>query len=448
MKLSAWISLLIIAVIGPSCSTVPLAEKAEVQTLFGEMKAHRYRLPNGLKVVLVEDRSSPTFAYQTWFRVGSRNEEVGKTGLAHLFEHMMFRQTKNLKEGEFDRLLEEAGVEGQNAFTSMDYTAYVQELPSDRLDLIVRLESERMVNLIVNDASFKTETEVVQNERRMSKENNPAGMMFQELFALMFRVHPYRWPVIGYEEDLAAMTSADALEFYNRFYAPDRATIVIVGDIRPKQALKLIHQHYGSIQNRSIQDVPLPVEPPQTSIRRKKLSLTLPTEKLMITFRAPEFSSADTPTLELIQSILSFGAGSRLNRALVETGIATSVGAGAYGTIDPSMFIFSLNLQKGARSPRAESVILRELERLKKESVPEREIERARNLYRFHHFDSLGSNQEKARFIGQHETVSEHFKSGVQLLNRVMEVSSSDIMRVAKKYFNPNHRTVVTGVPQ
>ncbi|NDG83730.1 MAG: insulinase family protein, partial [Proteobacteria bacterium] len=198
----------------------------EVIPFAGNFSLRRARLPNGLKILILKDPSSPTFAYQTWFNVGSRNEVAGKTGLAHLFEHLMFKGTTHHKEGEFDALLEQAGAEGENAFTSNDHTAYVQELPDTRFDLITDLEADRMVNLIVNDASFKTEREVVQNERRFRKENSAEGTMYQTLFETSFSEHPYHWPVIGYEQDLNAMTAQDARDFYERFYSPDRATVV------------------------------------------------------------------------------------------------------------------------------------------------------------------------------------------------------------------------------
>ena len=239
----------------PGCSSGPEVKSAapdlNAVPLVGNFLVHRYTLDNGLRLLVVEDHTSPTFAYQTWFRVGSRDEVVGRTGLAHLFEHMMFKETKLHKDGEFDKLLEAAGAEGENAFTSRDYTAYVQELPSTKLDLIMSLESDRMVGLEVNDQLFKTELEVVQNERRFRNENSPDGTMYQEIFDASFTKHPYHWPVIGYQEgprydDLRATTHrwrSTALTT-----APTTRRSWSSGDVKPDEVLaKVTQKYYGAI---------------------------------------------------------------------------------------------------------------------------------------------------------------------------------------------------------
>jgi zinc protease len=213
-----------------SCAGTPPKPENHALPFIGGFEVHRYVLDNGLKLMIVEDHSSPTFAYHTWFRVGSRDEKVKYTGLAHLFEHMMFKGTTVHPPGEFDRLLERAGAEGENAFTSHDYTAYVQEMPKSELDLIVRLEADRMVNLVVDEKSFKTETEVVQNERRFRTENSPDGTLTQILFETAFTKHSYHWPVIGYQEDLERMSAQDAFSFYKTFYNPNNAVVVVVGE--------------------------------------------------------------------------------------------------------------------------------------------------------------------------------------------------------------------------
>ena len=301
----------LLALAFPACSTLrnqsdatPIQNKIPV---VGTYEAARTTLANGLRIIVVEDHSSPTFAYDTWFRVGSRDEAPGKTGLAHLFEHMMFKETTHLKEGEFSKVLDAAGAEGENAFTNHDYTAYVQELPKDQLDLIIRLESDRMVNLLVNDQAFKTEVEVVQNERRMRNENNPEGTMYQELYGNAYRSHSYRWPVIGYAEDLAAMSSQDALDFYRRHYRPSLATIVVVGDVSTREVFSKIEKAYGAIPGTAPDGLaplaaPSP-EPAQTEIRRKTC-LHIQVEKLVVAYPVPQFDHADTPALRVLETLL------------------------------------------------------------------------------------------------------------------------------------------------
>lgn len=416
--------------------------------LVGSFEVHRYELPNGLKVLIVEDHSSPTLSYQTWFNVGSRNEEKGRTGLAHLFEHMMFKGTTNYKDGEFDKILEGAGSEGTNAFTNRDYTAYVQELPSDKLETIVRMESDRMVNLIVDEKAFKTETEVVQNERRFRYENNPDGLIYQELFAQAFTVHPYHWPVIGYQEDLEAMTAEDARKFYKTFYSPNHATIVIAGDVKPDSALELIRRYYGSIPAQPSPGQALAAEPEQTAVRRKNLPLNIQVEKLLVGFRTPPYVHPDTPTLALLQGILAGGKSSRLQRALVDTGIASTVYTYDLDDKDPSLFLISANLQKGKRAAQAEAIILKEIQRLAKELVPQKELERAKNKITFGFYEGLNSNAEKTRFLGQFEIIAGDFQEGIRMFERIQSITAEQLREVVAKYLKPNTRTVITGVPK
>lgn len=420
-----------------SADTVPLA---------GSYVVHRHTLENGLRILVVEDHSSPTFAYQTWFRVGSRDEQVGRTGLAHLFEHMMFKETKSLKDGEFDKILEGAGAEGENAFTSRDYTAYVQEMPSDKLDLIMKLEADRMVNLVVNDESFKTEREVVQNERRFRTENSPDGTMYQEMFDVAFAKHSYHWPVIGYQKDLDAMTSEDARAFYRSFYSPNHATLVVVGDVKADDVLAKAKSYYGSIAAQQSPAQAIEAEPEQTSPRRRNLKLNVQVEKLLMGYHIPGILDRDMPAIDVLSAVLTGGKSSRLSRALVETGIASNADAYDLEDRDPSLFILISNLQKGKRAAQAESVILKEIARLTKEPVSAQELERAKNRISFNFNEGLGSNSDKCRFLGHYEAIANDFTLGLQHYQRIQAVTAADVQAVAKKYLNPNNRSVVTGV--
>ena len=416
--------------------------------LVGTYKVHPFVLDNGLKLLVVEDHSSPTFAYQTWFRVGSRDEVATRTGLAHLFEHLMFKATSNHPEGEFDRILEAAGAEGENAFTSWDYTAYVQELPKDKLELIASLESDRMVNLVVNDESFKTEREVVQNERRYRNENNPNGMMYQEGLALAFQKHSYHWPVIGYQEDLAAMTSEDPRKFYRSYYAPNHATIIVCGDVDPDQVLSVVKKFYGKFAAQETPPHEIAVEPAQTAPRRKQLKLNIQVEQLLMGYKIPNVMSEDTPTLFAIDALLTGGKSSRLNRALVDTGIASKIETEPLSAKDPMVFIIEASLQKGKKATQAESVILRELARLAKEVPSPQELDRAKNRVDFSFYESMDSNSERANFIGRYESISPGFQYGLKVQNAVQTVTPEQVRTAIQKYFDPKNRTVITGVQQ
>jgi len=411
-------------------------------------QVHRSVLNNGLKLLILEDHSSPTFAYQTWYKVGSRNEAIKKTGLAHLFEHMMFKETTQLKEGEFDRLLEGAGAEGENAFTSRDFTAYIQEMPSARIDLITQLEASRMRQVIVNEKSFKTETEVVQNERRFRNENNPDGLMNQELFELAFQKHSYHWPIIGYQKDLELMSAHDALEFYHTYYSPNHATVIVVGDVNPNEVKRLVEKHYGAYPSQPEPLLKQALEPTQDQMRQKVLKLNIQVEKLVMGYKTPEFSHPDVPVLDVIQGLLTGGKSNRLRKALVETGISSGVESEDMDNIDPALFIIATNLQKGKKAIQARQVIERELSKLSQELVSDQELERTKNSINFQFYDGLGSNFTKAYFLGFYETISGDFRSGLERRDAIQKVSSEDILRVAKKYFKNSQLTVITGVPK
>ncbi|MEK6580147.1 MAG: pitrilysin family protein [Bdellovibrionota bacterium] len=431
-------------------------EKKEILPLAGDYRVHRYRFDNGLKLLVVEDHSSPTFSYQTWYNVGSRHEKIGRTGLAHLFEHMMFKQTKNLKDGEFSKKLDELGAQGENAFTTQDYTAYIQELPvnsassdhESNLELITRFEAERMTQLVVDEKAFKTETEVVQNERRFRYENNADGAIYQELFDLSFNKHPYHWPVIGYQQDLDAMSSDNAVDFYRNYYNPSRTVIAVSGDVIPDEVSNFVKKHYGSLLGSSPPSAQYEQEPPQTAPRRKALPLNVQVEKLAMSYHIPGILQEDVPTLSVIEAILSGGKSSRLHRALVDTGVASAIEIYDGETVDPGLFSFFVNFQKGKRATMGESIILKELEELKKKPVPDPELEKAKNRIRFTYFQDLESNYRKTHFIGLYETIAGDFTFGPRMIEQIGQITPAQVQAVAKKYFDPSGRTVVTGVPK
>lgn len=411
--------------------------------------ASRFSLPNGLRIVIVEDHSSPTFAYQTWYRVGSKNEEKKKTGLAHLFEHMMFKGTRTYPEGQLDRLLEAAGAEGENAFTNHDQTVYVQELPSSQLELIVKLESDRMQNLVVDDHSFKTEVEVVQNERRFRNENNPDGLIHQTLYELVYEKHPYHWPVIGYEEDLKAMKAADALDFYRKYYQPNRATVVVVGDVDTQKTLDLITKYYGALTNNMSTPRYVKVsEPTAKSPRRKSLKLNIQVQKLVMGYLSTPSIHPDTPALMVLEDLLSSGKSSRLSKALVDGGVATYAAAYHQQNEDDSIFAIEVGLQKGNAASRAEKIALTEIRKLQDVLVGDRELKRAKNRILFSFYSALDSNSERAEFVGKYESISGDFRNGLKRAKDLDAVTAEDVRRVARKYLQENSRTVVIGEPK
>jgi zinc protease len=439
----------VLAIAGLSaCSHAPKVVKEGESPYFGTMRVHRYRLENGLKILALQDRSAPTFAYHTWFRVGSRDEQKGLTGLAHFFEHMMFKETKNLKEGEFDKKLEAAGAEGENAFTSRDYTGYVQSLPSDKLDLIAGLEAERMLNLVINDEALDKERQVVHNERRFRYENNPNGKMYERLYELSFAKHHYHWPVIGYAADLDGAKRSDFESFYKRFYAPNNATVVVVGDIDPDELASTVAKHYGKLPASEIDRKASPAEPRQTAEKTETMPIKSPVEKLMAAYRIPDVNSDEFPAIEVLRNVLGSGRSSRLHRKLVDTGIASSVDLESSENAEPGLFVFFVNLQKERTAAEALAVIDREVREIAAGRVSDEELERAISMHRFEIFDDLASNQSKAHFLGFYETVAGKFGRGVEILDGLKAVDRKALAAIAKNHLRAENRTVVIGKPE
>jgi zinc protease len=425
--------------------TSPSVVDEGLSDFFGNSKVHRYRLANGLKILVLEDHTAPTVAYQTWYKVGSRDEQKGLTGLAHLFEHMMFKATKNLKEGEYMRLLEGAGAEGLNASTSNDYTDYVQALPKDKLEMIANLESDRMVNLLVDNAALTSEREVVQNERRMRTENNPDGLLFQRLEEVAYKMHSYQWPVIGYEADLVRASQKDCESFYKRFYAPNNATIAVVGDVDAANVVNLIDKKYGKLPSSKIDRRTPPVEPEQEQERSDTLTLKSPVEKLLVGYHTVNVQSIDMPALEVLRILLGEGRSSRLYKALVDGEIATNVEVENPDHIDPSMFRIFANMQKGKTAQQALAVIDHEIKKIASGKVTQEELDRAIAMGRFQLLDGLGSNMAKAQFLGYYETVAGRFERGVDIAKGMRAVNKKALVEVARRYLRKTNRSVIFG---
>ena len=312
----------------------------------------------------------------------------------------------------------------------------------------MRLESDRMTNLLVDDEAFKSEREVVQQERRMRTENNPDGLMYQELMKLAFNKHSYGWPVIGYEEDLNRMTTADAQAFYKNFYHPSNAIVVIVGDINSDQAFELVKKYYGGIAKREMNQVVPEKEPEQIEPRRSTMKLNIQVQRLTLAFPGPDNTSESNPALDAVEAVLSHGRASRLERALIDTGIATGAGCDNSPGIDPSLFVCSVSLQDGKSAVVAERVILSEIQRLKTALVPAPELERAKNLVMFAMYQGLSTSSAKANSLGHMETQFNGFENGVRMLDLFMKVTPEQLMEAAKTYLKPEKRVVVIGVPK
>ncbi len=407
----------------------------------------RYRLHNGLEVLILEDHTAPTFAYQTWFRVGSRHERLGSTGIAHLFEHLMFKETQNMKEGEFDRIMEAHGAE-TNAATWVDWTMYREDLPAPHLDLAVRLEADRMEHMVLTQEQLDSEREVVKNERRYRVDNDPEGAMFELLYATAFTRHPYGWPTIGWMKDIEAITLDQCLAFYRTYYAPNNATLVLVGDVDPAEALASINAAYGPMQPQPLPPEDLPPEPAPEAERRRLLTMPLSSPKLLIGYTAPALNDPDHAAVEVAHQLLFGGKSGRLYKRLV-TDLEWVTDATAWVTefTYPGLYELLLTLKPGTDTAAVEAAVTEELERLAAGDIAPEELERAHNQLEAAFLRNMQSVGERAYGLGHYATTAGDFKLLFHLTERTRAVTAQDIQRAARAWLTPQRRTVILALP-
>lgn len=418
---------------------------------WGDVSISKYKFSNGLTVILAEQQKVPLFAYQTWFHVGSRREKNGKTGIAHFFEHLLFKETKNLKEGEFDRIMEENGA-STNAGTWVDWTYYYETLPADpqKIELVIKLESDRMRNMILNERQIESERGVIMNERRFRVDNDVDGSMSEALDRLAYDVHPYGLPTIGWMEDIQHLSLEDCIQFYKTYYSPNNATIVVVGNIDAKQTLKWIEQYYGVYPAATIPPEEVNVEPPQKGLKKKTLHREdIDSEKVIYAYHATEYGHKDTPTIELLGEILFNGEGSRLYRMMVTNEeIAADVHSSLAHLEHPSLFQISVAMRKGEPLQKSHNRVLKEIKRIQDEGVTEKELERAKNRVEMDYWSGLGTVSGKARALGNYEVIAGDYKEAIHLIKQYQSITTLDIQRVAKQYLNEDNLTRVEAKPK
>ena len=407
----------------------------------------RYRLGNGLKVLILVDRTAPVASYFTWFNVGSRHEQLGKTGLAHFFEHLMFNQTQNLEAGEFDRKLEESGAES-NAATYVDWTYYYESLPADRLTLAIELESERMAHLVLKEPQVASEREVVSNERRFRVEDDVEGAANELLYKTAFTRHPYHWPVLGWMKDIQGYTPADCEAFYKTYYAPNNATVVIVGDVDEKDVVARIRDAYGPLASSAIPPEDSQPEPPQLAERVLEIKKPTPTEKLLLAFPGPALGDVDHIVLTVLDQILFGGRASRLYRTLViDKELATEVRGGLSAFRDPGLYEVYASARGQHTTLELQTAIEAELARAKTDVVTEGELSRAKARLELSLLQSLETMAGKAEHIGFYETVLGDPEAGIRRLEAYRRVTGSEIRRAARRYLVDHARTIIRVIP-
>jgi len=420
----------------------PGVHKLGAETFFGA-KLQRYRLDNGLNVLVLVDKSAPVVSYHTWFRVGSRHERPTKTGLAHLFEHLMFNQTKNLAPGDFDKKLEESGAES-NAATWVDWTYYYESVPKQRFGLVVELEAERLANLTMEAPQVESEKEVVANERRYRVDDDVEGAANELLYKTAFEKHSYHAPTIGWMEDILAFTPEDCRDFHKAYYAPNNATLIVVGDVREADCMARIAKAYGPIPASTIPEEDVVPEPPQTEERHAVLSRPTPSEKALIGYRGPSLGDVDHAPLTVLNEILTGGRASRLHRALLTDKELVTEQRGWVSTFrDPGLFEFGLTARIDQPIQPAIDAFDAEIERVCAELVSPEELERAKARLELGMLQGMDSAAGKAEQIGFYETLFGEPTWVERRLERYRNVGAGEIRTAARRCLRKEARTIV-----
>jgi zinc protease len=403
-------------------------------------------LDNGLRIVTLVDRTTPVVSFQTWVDVGS-GDESRWTGIAHLFEHMMFRGSKNVAGEERDRLLQEAGSRG-NAFTSKDVTVYFEGVSSEHLPLVIELEAERLRHLVISPDVLDTEREVVIEERRMRSEDNPRGRLTEALLGLSFSAHPYRVPTIGWRSDLERLPVEPCVEFFETFYVPNNIVISIAGDFDADETIARVRRHLGVLPRAPAPPRNPTEEPEQLGERRAAVMMPLRGSLLGAAWHAPASGHPDSEALDVLSAILSAGFTSRLHRRLVYEEQAALYAFGGYWELRRAgLFYAAAGARPGGSIDTVEELFFEEIERTRVEAVASDELERAKRQLEVGLVSGLRSNHALASRNAEDLLAFGRIRSIDERLAAIQSVSASDVQRVAKTYLGPEQRSVVRVVP-
>ena len=431
-------------VVGPPTEVYTWKGKASGE-FPGGLTVHHYELGNGLELLVLPDDSAPVVAWQTWYGVGSSDEVAGKTGLAHLFEHLMFKATEDYGPTDFDSRLSALGARGINAWTWLDETVYTQQVPAGALRELAELERSRMTRLKVNAEQLDAEREVVINERRLRVDNDPEGKLNELLYQAAFDSSPYGWPTIGWQVDLDALTVEDAQAFYERWYAPDNATVILAGDVDPGEAVKLMGEVFGALPASGVSGAALPEEPPQAAPRRVEATLEVSNDRLQVGFKIPRGDHPDAAALKVLQVALTEGRSAPVVRALEDTGLAASVGSFLEGMQEPGLLEITVTAGEGVSAEQLEAALFSELRRLKDEGLIAADLERGRSQLKANMLRELEGNAGKASFLGWYAVTHGDWRGGPAMLAAVDAVSLADLERVLATYLTSERSTVAVG---
>ena len=418
---------------------------SEVPAQTFDIKTHT--LDNGMKILVQEDASIPNVALYIFYRIGSRNERPGTTGLSHFFEHMMFNGARKYGPGEFDRVMEAAGG-SNNAYTSNDVTVYQDWFPRSALDLIYDLEADRIRDLSFDPKVIESERGVVASERRTSIDANNYGILYEQLYSTAFSAHPYQWPVLGWMVDIENWTIDDLKRHFQMGYSPNNATMVVVGAVKADEIIKLAQKY---IQPIVAHDPPPKVttkEPEQLGERRVVVKKFAQLPLLMIGYHVPETANPDYYALQVMNVILFSGQSSRMYQRLVDKDqLALAVQSEYDFSFDPTLFSVFAQPKEGIAPDRVEKVIYEELDRLRTAPPSDQEMEKAKNILLAGFYRQMKTINGKANTLGSYEVFFGDYRKLFTAVEDYGKVTREDVKRVVGKYFSDKNRTVATLVP-
>ncbi len=415
--------------------------------------AVEHTLGNGLRVIVKPDRRAPVVVSMVWYKVGSMDEFNGTTGVAHVLEHMMFKGTQEVPGGEFSKIIAAAGGR-DNAFTSKDYTGYFQMLHKSQLPLSFRLEADRMMNLVLSQEEFAKEIKVVMEERRLRTDDRARSIVYERLMATALIAHPYRDPIIGWMNDLENLRVEDARAFYERWYAPNNAVLVVVGDVSPQEVFGLAQQYFGGIKPKVLPPRKPQEEPPQLGLKRLTVKAPAELPYVVMAYRVPVLRDPENDwepyALEMLSNVLDGNAAARLPRTLVRTErLANSAGASYDGIGRGPGFFYLDGVPTPGKTPlELEQGLRRELRRIAEDGVTEEELRRIKSQAIAAQVYQRDSMFFQARQIGSAETAGLSYKMLDLLIEKLKQVTAAQVQEVAKKYFSDDELTVAYLDPQ
>jgi zinc protease len=411
-------------------------------------KMSSHVLANGMKLIIEEDHDIPNVAMYLFYRIGSRNERPGTTGLSHFFEHMMFNGAKKYGPKQFDMQLEKAGG-NNNAYTTRDLTVYTDWFPNTALRLMFDMEADRIRNLSFDPKMIESERGVVASERQTRTDNSNFGILYEQLNAASYTAHPYGWPVIGWASDIKAWTMEDLKNHFRMGYAPNNATVVIIGDFETAQMVGLAKEFFEPIPR---QEPPPPVrtvEPAQRGERRVMVVKPAQLPIQLVSYHVTATSHPDAVPLELLGAVLTQGQSSRLYRRMVDQDqLATNVSHFLSPALDPGQMVFVVNPRAGVETSATEKTLFDELEKLRTAELSSEELQKAKNLVLTELFREMKTISGRANLIGSYDIYKGDYRKLFSAQNEIQAVTPADVLRVAKKYLTPLNRTVATLVPE